>query len=142
MFRPRLAPLALLILAAAASAQQPRGMTWGSYENAATGKGVVFVGCHGKPRTQQGSCDAYVGDTACSVSLPPLCLRVDGRPRPAGLVTGKGYAMPPDFYAGWVQGEVRAGNPVAARACVRNSGAPWNEGPSVSTERQVAPPAS
>lgn len=114
MSRRRFAILALLCSSAAASAQEPRGMTWGSYTNAATGKGVVFVGCHGLPRTEQGSCDAYVGDTACSVPLPPLCLRVDGRPRPPGLVTGRGYAMPPDFYAGWAQGEVKAGKPVAA----------------------------
>lgn len=105
--------LAAACLPFAAAAQEPRGMSWGSYENAATGAGIVFVGCHGKPRTEQGSCDAYVGDTACSTPLPPLCLRVDGRPRPAGLITGKGYAMPPDFYAGWAQGEVRAGKPVA-----------------------------
>ena len=34
------------------------------------------------------------------------------------------------------------GQPVAARAAVRCSGLPWNEGASVSTERHVAPPAS
>lgn len=101
------------ITTAVAQAQEPRGMTWGSYENAATGDGVVFVGCHGKPRTAQGSCDAYVGDTACTTRLPLLCLRVDGRPRPPGLITGKGHAMAPDFYAGWAQGEVKAGKPVA-----------------------------
>ncbi len=32
------------------------------------------------------------------------------------------------------------GSETAARASVRNSGAPWNEGVSVNTERQVAPP--
>ena len=34
------------------------------------------------------------------------------------------------------------GEPAAARASVRCSGAPWNEGPSVSTDRQAAPPAA
>ena len=33
-----------------------------------------------------------------------------------------------------------AGSFVAARAAVRNSGAPWKDGVSVSTERQAAPP--
>lgn len=113
MIRVRLVLIVLLTLAPPAFAQEPRGMTWGSYENVATGNGIVFVGCHGKPRTAQGSCDAHAGDTACTAQLPLLCLRVDGRPRPPGLVTGKGYAMPPDFYAGWAQGEVKAGKPVA-----------------------------
>ena len=35
-----------------------------------------------------------------------------------------------------------AGSASAARAAVRNSGAPWNDGASVSTDRQAAPPAS
>lgn len=109
----RYAAFPLLSFAAAVAAEQPRGMTWGSYDNPATGNGIVFVGCHGKPRTEAGSCDAYAGDTACATRLPLLCLRVDGRPRPPGLITGKGYAMPPDFYAGWAQGEVKAGKPVA-----------------------------
>ena len=34
----------------------------------------------------------------------------------------------------------RPGRVVASRAAVRNSGAPWKDGVSVSTERQVAPP--
>ena len=35
-----------------------------------------------------------------------------------------------------------AGSEQAARAAVRNSGWPWNDGASVSTDRQAAPPAS
>ena len=34
------------------------------------------------------------------------------------------------------------GSAVAARAAVRYSGLPWNDGASVSTDRQAAPPAS
>lgn len=113
---PRHLPIALLAFlpAIAAHAQEPRGMSWGSSSNAATGNGVVFVGCHGLPRSGQGGCDAYQGDTACRIALPLLCLNVDGRPRPGGLITaGKGHAMPADFYAGWAAGEVRASRRVA-----------------------------
>ena len=39
-------------------------------------------------------------------------------------------------------GESGTGKEVAARAATRNSGAPWNEGVSVRTDRQFAPPAS
>ena len=43
-----------------------------------------------------------------------------------------------------VEHEVLAqhGQSAAARAATRCSGAPWNEGPSVSTERHAAPPAA
>ena len=34
------------------------------------------------------------------------------------------------------------GSETAARACVRKPSSPWNQGASVSTERQAAPPAS
>ncbi len=34
------------------------------------------------------------------------------------------------------------GSAVASRAWRKNSGLPWNEGASVSTDRQAAPPAS
>jgi hypothetical protein len=90
------------------------GMTWGNNTNAATGDGVVFVTCHGLPRTQAGSCNAYTGDTACSTELPLLCLEVDGRPRPPGLITPETRAaMPSAFYAGWAAGSVAATAPVA-----------------------------
>ena len=114
MSRRLLTVLLSFLPAVAAHAQEARGMSWGSYNNDATGHGVVFVGCHGLPRTQQGGCDAYQGDTACRVALPLLCLNVDGRPRPGGLITaGNGHAMPADFYAGWAAGEVRAGRRIA-----------------------------
>ncbi|TDR48507.1 hypothetical protein DFR29_101127 [Tahibacter aquaticus] len=114
MPRQLLAVLLSFLPAIAAQAQEARGMSWGSSSNDATGSGVVFVGCHGLPRSAQGGCDAYQGDTDCRLALPLLCISVDGRPRPGGLITaGKGHAMPADFYAGWAAGEVRAGWRVA-----------------------------
>ena len=66
---------------------QPHGMTWGVGLPSAR-PGVTLVSCHGQPyaATVTGSCDAYIGDTACSTALPVLCLRQDRRPAPdAGL---------------------------------------------------------
>ncbi|HSX62311.1 MAG TPA: hypothetical protein VLF18_19170 [Tahibacter sp.] len=91
------------------------GMTFGDNTNASTGDGVVFVTCHGQPRTASGSCNAYTGDTACSTRLPVLCLDVDGRERPAGLLVPPqgGGVMPAPFYAGWAAGRVAATKPIA-----------------------------
>lgn len=86
-------------------------MTFGSNSNEATGDGVVFVTCHGLPRTRRGSCEPHTGDTACTTRLPLLCLRPDGRPRPEGLLippAGAAAAMPSQFYAGWAAGRVAA----------------------------------
>lgn len=62
---------------------EAHGMSWGLGSPTAY-PGVIVVSCHGQPfaPTQTGSCDAYVGDTACSTVLPVLCLRQDGRPAP------------------------------------------------------------
>ncbi|WP_424889115.1 hypothetical protein [Streptomyces sp. XH2] len=46
----------------------------------------------------------YQGDTATTTALPVLCLRIDGRPAPAGITPG--------FYAGWARGAVAATNPI------------------------------
>ena len=46
------------------------------------------------------------------------------------------------WYGSYMKSLRSTGRSVAARAATRNSGEPWNEGPSVRTERQAAPPAS
>lgn len=111
-----LALLIPLVFAPPLHAAGGRGMTFGTNTNASTGTGVVFVTCHGLPRTGRGGCDAYTGDTSCAARLPLLCLRVDGRPRPPGLVVppaAPAAAMPAIFYAGWAAGRVAATTPVA-----------------------------
>lgn len=105
------------------------GMTWGA-SPAAAPAGVVLVGCHGLPKTAGGSCDAYIGDTACSTALPVLCVNIDHRTKPARLHTG--------FYAGWLGGEIALAPPVrgdifadrsAADAwCSDHFGARWRMG--------------
>jgi hypothetical protein len=90
------------------------GMTWGNATNATTGDGVVFVSCHGLPRTQAGGCNACTGDIACGTGLLLLCLEVDAPPRPSGLLTpDTRAAMPAAFYAGGAAGAVAATAPVA-----------------------------
>lgn len=126
MDRPRIAALALVLgigHLAAAHAGSPQvhlepvakmGMTWGVSQPPASGEGdVVFVSCHGKPRTENGSCNAYEGDTQCSVKQPVLCLSVDGRPNPNGRSTDSSRSsMPDDFYSGWAKGRVALTNAV------------------------------
>ena len=90
------------------------GMTWG-VSLAEAPAGVVLVGCHGQPKTAAGSCDAYVGDTACSTALPVLCVKIDDRAQPAGLKTG--------FYAGWLGGEIALAPPVRGDALADRSAA-------------------
>lgn len=111
----RLLAAVVLSFAAPLHAAEGFGMTWGNNTNASTVDGIVFVTCHGMPRTENGSCNPYTGDTACSVQLPLLCLKVDGRPRPDGLIvppTGAAAAMPSRFYAGWAAGLVAATAPI------------------------------
>lgn len=108
--------LGLLSLAMPLQAADGLGMTFGNTTNASTGGGVVFVTCHGLPRTEGGGCDAYRGDTPCAARLPLLCLRVDGRRRPEGLIVppaAPAAAMPAAFYAGWAAGHVAATAPLA-----------------------------
>lgn len=112
----RLLAVLPLLFVSAPKAENGFGMTFGNNINESTGDGVVFVTCHGLPRTANGSCNAYTGDTPCEAKLPLLCLNVDGRPRPAGLViapAGRTAAMPAAFYAGWAAGRVAATAPLA-----------------------------
>lgn len=62
---------------------EPRGMTWG-FGSPTRYAGVVSAACNGQPYapTEDGRCDAYRGDTACSSLRPVLCLRRDDRPPP------------------------------------------------------------
>jgi hypothetical protein len=62
----------LLVMAPSAWATGGKGMTWGKARHTV---GVDELGC--------GSCNAYVGDTACTTALPILCIKKDGSPRPS-----------------------------------------------------------
>lgn len=55
------------------------GLTWGVVATGQDGAAPGFAArCHGEPRTpmdrlHNGSCNPYVGDTACDTALPVLC---------------------------------------------------------------------
>lgn len=57
----------------------PHGLTWGLAATARDAAEATFVAsCHGEPkapmdRLHNGSCNPYLGDTACDVVLPLLC---------------------------------------------------------------------
>jgi hypothetical protein len=58
------------------------GLTWGL--KAATQEMSFIAHCHGEPKSSMdqlhnGSCDPYVGDTACGASLPVLCFNPTSR---------------------------------------------------------------
>jgi hypothetical protein len=84
--RTLLGTFLLLVLSAPAWASGGNGMTWvkGSH-NSTTGTDIV--GCVG--------CDPYVGDTACTTSLPVLCFKSDGSPAPSE----SHFGLPP-----WMEG--------------------------------------
>ncbi|MBC2876379.1 MULTISPECIES: hypothetical protein [Streptomyces] len=95
-----------------------KAMTWTLLADGPSG--TVQVG--GGPLS-----NPYQGDTATTTALPLLCLKVDGRPVPAGITPG--------FYAGWARGTVAATAPirgsrlssraVADGVCANNFGAGW-----------------
>ena len=80
---PHAEPPRAIAVPAVATNPESHGMTWG-VGPAPTQAGVTQVSCHGQPfaPTANGSCDAYIGDTACSTVLPVLCLLQDHRPAP------------------------------------------------------------
>lgn len=93
---------AISMLAAAAQtgdavASGGKGMTWAKLGHDAN-YGIDQVGCNG--------CNAYVGDTSCAVSLPVLCIRNDGSPRPPYT------ANPSEFYDGWSRGHITTTMPI------------------------------
>ncbi|MFJ1709063.1 hypothetical protein [Kitasatospora sp. NPDC088346] len=88
--------VAALIPLAAGSAQAAppathAGLTWSLLGTGPDGS--VHVGGPGGTAS-----DPYHGDTPATASLPVLCLRADGSPKPDGITT--------DFYDGWAQGTV------------------------------------
>ncbi|MFV8126972.1 hypothetical protein [Streptomyces syringium] len=72
-----------------------KAMTWTLLADGPSG--TVQVG--GGPLS-----NPYQGDTSTATALPLLCLRIDGRPAPAGITPG--------FYAGWARGAVAATGPI------------------------------
>lgn len=90
------------------------GMTWGVRQDVMLPPGYVFVGCGGAPG---GNCNPSMGDAACTTPLPVLCLKTDGSPRPPGLPVPPcvGCAMPPIYYAGWAEGEVKLAPPIVGK---------------------------
>ncbi|HEX4960343.1 MAG TPA: flagellar hook-length control protein [Thermoanaerobaculia bacterium] len=93
--RTLLAAFLLLVLSVPTWASGGFGMTWVKGSHNST-DGTDLVGCSG--------CNPYVGDTACSTSLPVLCFKSDGSPTPADLTPG--------FYTGWKGGHISTTPPV------------------------------
>ncbi len=115
---------------------EKKGMTWGVGSRLSDDKNIVYVSCQGLPRIAGHGCEAYVGDSACSSRLPLLCLNVDGRARPTGvLVPPSGGVMPTAFYSGWAAGRVKLSKRVkrnqfknrsdADAFCASNLGTGW-----------------
>jgi subtilisin family serine protease len=88
-----------------------KGMTWGVslYDSSSD---VSRLHCCGQPSIGSSCCDAYKGDTLCSVSLPVLCVNVDGSSRPPYDLYGGGSAMPQAYYNGWLEGTASLTSPV------------------------------
>lgn len=95
-----------------------KGMTWAKLGHDPT-RGVDHLGC--------AHCDAYAGDTPCTLSLPVVCIRQDGSPAPAGLSV--------DFHNGWTHGHIATTRPIhgtaltslqtANQLCADNFGPGW-----------------
>ncbi|MGC4119981.1 MAG: flagellar hook-length control protein [Myxococcales bacterium] len=85
-------------------------MTWAKAKQDEQLK-TVMVTCHGQPKTEGGSCNAYDGDTLCTERRPILCFKPDGSPRPP-------YAVTPnrEYYEGWAPGRVGVTQPVAGNS--------------------------
>lgn len=111
---------ACVFCASPAQAAGGNGMTWAKVLHDSN-FGIDKVGCS--------NCNAYAGDTSCSVSLPILCIRNDNSPRPAYI------ANPSEFYDGWARGHITTTPPVqgitltslavANQICAANFGAGW-----------------
>jgi hypothetical protein len=110
--------LLVTALALPAHASGGYGMTWAKVSHTPA-YGVDKVGCS--------NCNAYTGDTSCSLSLPILCIKQDSSPVPSGLST--------DFYNGWARGHIATTHPiqgstlislvVANQICAANFGTGW-----------------
>ena len=90
--------LALSMIIMSTSALNNKGMTWRVGRNLPN-LNVVQVGCNG--------CDAYTGDTSCSVSLPILCVsKTDFNRPPYDPLDCNGCAMSNSFYYSWSGGYI------------------------------------
>jgi hypothetical protein len=92
--------LVLCLSMTVVTAHATDGMTWARVNNPRCSDDCdvehVRVGCHG--------CNAYDGDTDCSLKLPILCLRDTGATDPCPLLY--------DFYDGWVEGYLAITAPI------------------------------
>lgn len=88
-----------------------KGMTWGkNYRD--TVLDIDLLGCWAHtPEGAAVGCDAYKGDTPCASSLPILCIKVDGTPRPAYDIH---YPSKDNqaYYGGWLNGTATLSPPV------------------------------
>ena len=102
----------LIVVPPAFSQGEKRGLTWGRVEHDPS-RGIDLVGCDGTPKPRGGNaCNAYTGDTPCSRSLPILCIKKDGSPRPDYSVANRSHAEAKEYYAGWAQGSIRLTPPI------------------------------
>ncbi len=81
-----------------------KGMTWVKQLHDNT-YGVDRIGCQKGPGIKPDDCNAYTGDTSCSVSRPVLCIKVDGSVRPNFVGTG-----------GWSKGNIATTMPIQGTA--------------------------
>jgi hypothetical protein len=104
-----------------------------SYAPPASHAGMTWITHGGSPIVHVGAdsvTNPYNGDTAATVSLPLLCLDVTGAALP-----GLAGELTPDFYDGWVEGNLQLTVPISgtlltSRAvadayCAANFGAGW-----------------
>jgi hypothetical protein len=106
-----------------AAATAKKGMTW-QLDGTNPTTGTTDVGCNGP------ACNAYQGDTACTVPLPILCIKKQGSgfplPAPASVNNT-------DQYHKWSGGVVAATKPTvppttlaaAVALCVNEFGPDW-----------------
>ena len=78
---------------------------------------ISRVSCYGRPEVNAlvaggPGCNPYVGDTSCALSMPILCLRPEGVPRPNYAVVESNGQFPDPFYDGWTGGELQLTEPV------------------------------
>jgi hypothetical protein len=89
----------------------PKGLTWSRAADPPLA--IEGVGCEG--------CNPTQGDTSCSASLPILCIKPEGEPRPNYDVTGNG-----PYYRGWAGGHMRLTAPVQGTSLTSLSAANAN----------------
>lgn len=78
------------------------GMTWVKVGHDGS-KGQDTVSCHDHSVTPNESCDAYVGDTNCTIYRPILCIHKDNS-------ASNGFSG--SFYNGWAAGNINITRPI------------------------------